>query len=86
MACLSVEERPFEERQISVVGQFEGYGLQPVRRPYNVTRVLEQKHDFHAQNDWIEGADFLRKSTLESRGFGYTYRGFAIAPEGKISN
>jgi hypothetical protein len=44
--------------------------------------ALEQNHDFHAQNDWIEGVDFLRKSTLGSRGFGYTYRGFALAPEG----
>jgi Zn-dependent M28 family amino/carboxypeptidase len=41
--------------------------------------VLEKNHDFHAQNDSIEGVDFLRKSTLGSRGFGYTYRGFAIA-------
>jgi hypothetical protein len=57
-------------------------GLSPYNNRAVRMRALEQNHDFHAQNGWIEGVDFLRKSTLGSHGFGYTYRGFAIAPEG----
>jgi hypothetical protein len=41
---------------------------------------LERNHDSCAIKGLVQGVDFLRKSTLQSCAFGYTYRGFAVVP------